>query len=108
MAKLKPMKVERDQYGCWIHPVYNETWNELFEDCERLNTEHAKLLNDTLGVYFKYTKLGDDPKISYEEWERMHEECDLSNWKPKLPKGYFEVGYWFTEDDAVAVFAKEK
>lgn len=108
MTKLKPMKFERDQYGSWIHPVYAETWEVLFEDIEWLNTEQAETFKNALGVDFKYLQLESDPNISYEEWDRMHKECDLSKWNPEIPEGYFEVGYWFTEDDAVAVFAKEK
>lgn len=109
MSKLKltPMQFERDQYGSWTHPVYAETWRELFGDAECLTTGEASLFMKTLGVDLKHLTLDSDPNVSLEEWERMHEEVDLSDWNPEVPEGYFEVGYWFTEDDAVAVFAKE-
>lgn len=110
MSKLKltPMPFERDYCGCWVHPTYTETWEKLFGDTECLERDEYELLLKTLGVDLKYLTLDSDPNVSLEEWERMHEEVDLSDWNPEVPEGYFEVGYWFTEDDAVAVFAKEK
>ena len=109
MTKLKPMKFERNQYGCWMHPVYGETWKELFGDeREWLSGEQAELFKTTLGVDLKFLELECDKNVSIEEWDRMHKELDLSKWTPEIPEGYFEVGYWFTEDDAVAVFAQEK
>lgn len=108
MSKLKPMRFERDKHGSWVHPVYEETWRELFGDVERLTVEQAATFMDALGVDLKHLTLESDPNITLDAWKNIHEEVDLSNWCPKIPEGYFEAGYWFTEDDAVAVFAKER
>ena len=91
--KLQPLPVERDAYGQWVHPVYQEEWYKTFEDDSPTEDQVDEFLL-SLGVTVKTLHLEDDA-------------VDLKDWNPEVPEGYFLVGIWDTEDTPVAVFAKE-
>lgn len=91
--KLQPLPVERDAYGQWVHPVYQEEWYKTFEDDSPTEDQVDEFLL-SLGVTVKTLHLEDI-------------EVDLTDWNPEIPEEYFLVGIWDTEDTPVAVFAKE-
>ena len=91
--KLQPLPVDRDAFGQWVHPVYQEEWYKTFEDDSPSEAQVDEFLL-SLGVTVKTLHLEDDA-------------VDLTDWNPEIPEGYFLVGIWDTEDTPVAVFAKE-
>ena len=104
--KLQPLPVERDAYGHWVHPVYQEEWYKTFEDDSPSEAQVDEFLL-SLGVVVKTLHLEDDDKSK--EFNKRYEdgEGDLTDWNPEIPEGYYLVGIWDTEDTPVAVFAKE-
>ena len=108
IKQLKPVEVVRDSYGEFVHPEYQKYWYDNFDGADRITKEQSNNLLNDLNVEIKTTKLEDDTSVSEEILEEIMESCNLSKWTPETPEGYFVVGYWFNEDSAVAVFAKEK
>lgn len=105
VIKLKPLPVERDAYGQWVHPVYQEEWYKTFGD-DSPSQEQAEAFCRDLGVIVETKHLEDDYNAS--EFNKRYEdgEGDLTDWNPEVPEGYFLVGIWDTDNTPVAVFAK--
>ena len=105
--RLEPVEVIRDGMGQFVHPTYHKYWADCFGDVEHITNEQYHNMLDELGVVAKHIYLSCDD-IDYETVDHLMEQADITEWNPTIPEGYFVVGYWFTEDDAVAVFAKHK
>lgn len=104
--QLKPTEIVRDEYGSWIHPEYQKYLDQHHENQEWLSqdewNEVKRYFNiETVQFYLEAC-------VSEDTWEKMMDDTDLSEWNPVAPDGFFLMDIHFTEDDAVAVFAREK
>lgn len=102
--QLKPVEVVRDEYGSWIHPEYRKYLDEHHENQEWLSQSEWDAIKrhfniETVSFYLESC-------TSMDDWEKMMENADLTDWKPIAPNGFFLMDIHFTEDDAIAVFAR--
>ena len=106
MNKLEPMEVIRTEMGTWTHPEYAKYLAEKFDDAEWIDQKDwdnfRKELNiDTVTFWMEST-------INSDDWEIMMDECDITKWDPIAPNGFFLIDINFSEDDAYAIFARNK
>ena len=104
--QLKPVDVVRDELGQWIHPEYLK-YLETFDDTEFIVQEQW----DEFKRYFNIqtVTLWLSASVSYDEFEEIiaMENSDLSKWEPIAPTGFFLIDISYTEEDAIAIFARE-
>lgn len=100
--KLEAMNVERNTHGEWTHPVYAEYYEKHFSD--GVTQEKWDAMLGHFGIKVAVTNLADDVPAMIAE--QMVDDCDLSNWDPITPQGFFLIDIYFGEDGAVAIFAK--
>lgn len=103
--QLKPVEIIRDDCGFWIHPEFRDYLNKHHENQEYISQEEWDELKryfniQTVNIYLETNVSGDD-------WEVIMDSCDLSKWNPIAPNGFFLIDINYTEDDAVAIFARE-
>lgn len=101
---IKPVKVERDQDGYWVHPDFPE-WDEGTG-----RDVIDKWFNDN-GIRFEIDMFEDSDTASEELKDRYfeHGECDISEWNPSCNAEHaFLLSIHDTEDGPVAVFAVPK
>jgi len=103
--QLKPAEIVRDEYGSWMHPEYREYLEKHHENQEWINQSEWNELKRHFNI--ETTSLHLEGSVSGDEWEHIMDACDLSKWDPIAPHGFFLIDIHFTEDDAVAVFARE-
>ena len=106
MNKLEPMEVIRTEMGTWTHPEYEKYLAEKFDNAEWIDQKDwynfRKELNiDTVTFWMEST-------INSDDWEIMMDECDITKWDPIAPNGFFLIDINFSEDDAYAIFARNK
>ena len=107
MSKLlEPMEIIRDETGSWINPGYLEYINKLDSQNDYLTREEWSALKnhfniDTVTIWMESNINGDD-------WEKMMDDCDITKWDPIAPTGFFLIDIGFGEDDAYAIFARNK
>ena len=46
--------------------------------------------------------------VNPDDWETMMDACDITKWNPIAPNGFFLIDIHFSEDDAYALFARNK
>ena len=103
--KIEPTEVIRSEMGTWTHPVYSQ-YLETFGDAEFISQEQWDALKkhfniDTVTLWMESSVSGDD-------WEVMMDNTDITKWEPIAPNGFFLIDINFSEDDAYAIFARNK
>ncbi len=97
---ITPLPVERNQYGYWTHPVYEEF-------CDG----REYISNEDFNVWMKDKGL--EWKVDYWDEEDIAPEVDgydLSAWEPKAPagEGWFVGSIHDTDDGAVCIWLRNK
>lgn len=97
---IKPLPVERNQYGYWTHPVYEEF-------CDG----REYISNEEFNVWMKANGL--EWKVDYRDEEDIDPEVDgydLSTWQPEAPagEGWFVGSIHDTDDGAVCLWLRYK
>jgi len=106
IKQLTPAEIKRDDCGQWIHPELAKYWDDNFgNDVEQVSKEQWNELKryfniETINIFL-------ESSVSSDDWEKMMDDCDISKWHPIAPHGFFLIDTHFTEDDAVALFARE-
>ncbi|EJK2158951.1 hypothetical protein NK436_001802 [Salmonella enterica] len=98
MNKITALSVERDQYGYWTHPLYDEF-------CAGREVISPDEFNDWLN------KNGLEWKVSYRDDEEIDTDvdwCDISAWQPEAPEGdgWFVGSIHDTDDGAVCIWLR--
>ena len=103
--QLKPADIVRDESGFWSHPEFSDYLEKHHENQEWISQAEW----DELKLYFNIQTVNIylESSVSEDDWEQMMDDCDLSIWDPIAPNGFFLIDINFTEDDAVAIFARE-
>ena len=104
--QLKPAEIVRDEYGSWIHPEYSKYLDQHHKNQEWLSQDEWNQVKRYFNIETVQFYL--EACVSEDTWEKMMDDTDLSEWNPVAPDGFFLMDIHFTEDDAVAVFAREK
>jgi hypothetical protein len=104
--KLEPMDIIRNEMGTWTHPVYSEYLANNLSDQEYITVgEWEDLKNhfniDTVTFWMESC-------VNIDDWEEMNDSADISKWNPIAPNGFFLIDIHFGEDDAYAIFARNK
>lgn len=99
-AKVTPVQVERDQYGYWTHPVYND----FCDGREHIPTDEFNAWMDANGLEWT---------VDYREEEEIDpavDGYDISKWQPEAPAGdgWFVGSIHDTEDGAVCIWLRNK
>ena len=97
---ITPLPVERNQYGYWTHPVYEEF-------CDG----REYISNEDFNVWMKDNGL--EWKVDYRDEEALDPEVDgydLSTWQPEAPagEGWFVGSIHDTDDGAVCIWLRNK
>lgn len=105
IKQLEPVEVVRDEYGCWMHPEFREYLDKHHYNQEQLSEDEWESLKRHFNIQTVNFYL--DGSVSPDDWEQMMDEPNLSKWDPIWPDGFFLIDIGFTEDDAIAIFARE-
>ncbi|WP_166167917.1 hypothetical protein [Acinetobacter sp. SA01] len=106
VKQLEPMDVIRSEMGTWTHPVYSAYMGENLGNKEYISPgeweDFKRHFNiDTVTFWM-------ESSINYDDWEAMMDDCDITKWNPIAPNGFFLIDINFSEDDAYAIFARNK
>lgn len=104
--KLEPMSVTRSEIGTWSHPVFAEYLSDLLGDREYISHEEWEALRKHFDI--DTVTLWMESSIGCDDWEVMMDDCDITKWDPIAPNGFFLIDINFSEDDAYAIFARDK
>lgn len=97
---IVPLPVERDPYGCWTHPVYDD----FCDGREYVPAAEFNAWMDANGL---------DWTVDYRDEEDIDpavDGYDISKWQPEAPagKGWFVGSIHDTEDGAVCIWLSNK
>lgn len=97
---IAPLPVERDQYGYWTHPVYEE----FCDGREHIPTAEFNAWMDANGLEWT---------VDYRDEEEIDptvDGYDISKWQPEAPagEGWFVGSIRDTEDGAVCIWLRYK
>lgn len=97
---IVPLPVERDQYGYWTHPAYDEFCNGR----EHIPSDEFNAWMDANGLAWT---------VDYRDEEDIDpavDGYDISKWQPEAPagKGWFVGSIHDTEDGAVCIWLRNK
>lgn len=106
LKKLEPMDVIRSEMGTWTHPVYMEYINEELGDIEFMTKDEWDSLRNHFNV--DTVTFWMESSVNSDDWETMMDDCDITKWNPIAPNGFFLIDINFSEDDAYAIFARNK
>ncbi|EAP2788250.1 hypothetical protein LOH80_003432 [Salmonella enterica] len=100
MNKITALPVEHDQYGYWIHPLYDE----FCDGSEVISPDEFNAWLEANGLEWK---------ISYRDDEEIDPDVvgyDISAWQPEAPAGdgWFVGSIHDTEDGAVCIWLRNK
>lgn len=103
---LEPMDIARCKMGTWINPFFDSYLNEVIGDKKFISQSEwddmKKHFNiDTVTIWM-------ESSINSDDWEKMMDDCDITKWDPIAPTGFFLIDIGFSEDDAYAIFARNK
>lgn len=98
--KILALPVERDQYGYWTHPAYEEF-------CDG----REYISNEEFNVWMKDNGL--EWEVEYRDEEALDPDVDgydLSTWQPEAPagEGWFVGSIHDTDDGAVCIWLRKK
>ena len=104
--KLEPAEIVRSEIGTWTHPVYSKYMNEHLENEEYVSREEWEKFKSHFGV--DTVMFWMESLVNSDDWEIMMDDCDITKWDPIAPNGFFLIDINFSEDDAYAIFARNK
>lgn len=104
--QLEPMEIIRSEMGTWTHPVYMEYNNEVLGDIEFMTKDEWDALRKHFNV--DTVTFWMESSVNSDDWETMMDDCDITKWNPIAPNGFFLIDINFSEDDAYAIFARNK
>jgi len=95
---IKPLEVQRDQYGYWSHPDYLA----FCDGREFISTEEFDQWMSDHGLKWK---------VNYRDEDMLDptvDGCDISAWQPESPEGegWFVGSIHDTEDGAVCIWLR--
>ncbi|ENZ8440936.1 hypothetical protein ACHA9J_005016 [Klebsiella oxytoca] len=98
MSKFKALPVERDQYGYWTHPLYDE----FCDGREFISSEEFNAWLDKNGLAWKVVYRDED------DVDPTVDGYDISQWQPEPPagEGWFVGSIHDTEDGAVCIWLR--
>ena len=104
--QLEPMEIIRSEMGTWTHPVYQSYLDEAIGDKEYISLGDwcdfkTKFNVDTVIFWM-------ESSVNSDDWETMMDNTDITKWNPIAPNGFFLIDINFSEDDAYAIFARNK
>lgn len=101
--QLEPIEVIRTKDGTWMHPEFEKYMKEQWNNAEWISQEQW----DEMKRYFNIhtTRIYMEGSVSSNAWESMMNSCNISDWYPVIPEGFFLVDLFFDEDDAQALIA---
>ena len=99
MNKITALPVERNQYGYWTHPLYDE----FCDGREFISSDEFNTWLDKNGLAWKVVYRDEDdvdPNI---------DGYDISQWQPEPPagEGWFVGSIHDTEDGAVCIWLRD-
>lgn len=104
--QLEPVEIIRGEMGTWTHPVYSSYVSENLDGKEYISRDEWDQLKNHFNIQtVTYWMEG---HVNPDEWEKMMDACDISTWDPIAPHGFFLIDIHFGEDDAYALFARNK
>lgn len=106
VKQLEPAEIIRSEMGTWTHPEYAKYLAEKFDDAEWIDRkdwgELKRHFNIDTATFWM------EGHVNPDDWETMMDACDISKWNPIAPNGFFLISIHFSEDDAYALFARNK
>ncbi|ECG7941705.1 hypothetical protein FLX82_20655 [Salmonella enterica] len=98
MNKITALPVERDNYGYWTHPLYEQ----FCDGREVISPDELNAWLDANGLEWKVSYLDD------EETDPDVDGCDISTWQPDPPagNGWFVGSIHDTEDGAACIWLR--
>ena len=104
--KLEPTEIVRGEMGTWTHPVYGAYLDKVFGDKEYISREEWEKFKSHFGI--DTVMFWREGSVNTDDWEIMMDDCDITKWDPIAPNGFFLIDINFSEDDAYAIFARNK
>lgn len=104
--KLEPQEIVRSEMGTWTHSVYAYHINSTFGEKEFATKDEWEAFKNLLSI--ETVTLWMEGSVNGDDWEIMMDACDISKWNPIAPNGFFLIDINFSEDDAYALFARNK
>ena len=80
--------------------------NEHLENEEYVSREEWEKFRNHFGV--DVVMFWMESSVNSDDWEIMMDACDITKWDPIAPNGFFLIDINFSEDDAYAIFARNK
>ncbi|EXE11919.1 hypothetical protein J559_3178 [Acinetobacter sp. 983759] len=106
IKNLEPMEIIRNEMGTWTHPVFSEYMNEHLENEEYVSADEWKKFKNHFDV--DTVTFWMESSVNSDDWEVMMDDSDITKWEPIAPNGFFLIDINFSEDDAYAIFARNK
>lgn len=106
VKRLEPAEIIRDEMGTWIHPVYSSYLSKNLDGKEYISRDEWDELKRHFNI--QTVTFWMEGHVNPDDWEAMMDTCDISKWNPTAPNGFFLIDMNFSEDDAYALFARNK
>lgn len=103
--QLEPAEIIRSEMGTWTHPVYSQ-YLETLGDSEFISQEQWSDFKKHFDI--DTVTLWMESSVNSDDWEIMMDNTDITKWDPIAPTGFFLIDISFSEDDAYAIFARNK
>ncbi|MCU4309532.1 hypothetical protein [Acinetobacter radioresistens] len=103
---LEPIEIIRSEMGTWTHPAFSEYMNENLKNEEYVSSDEWKKFKNHFDV--DTVTFWMESSVSPDDWEIMMDDSDITKWEPIAPNGFFLIDINFSEDDAYAIFARNK
>lgn len=99
-TEFKALPVERDQYGYWTHPLYEQ----FCDGREFIAPDEFNAWLDKNGLEWKVAYRGED------DIDTEVDGYDISSWQPESPtgEGWFVGSIHDAEDGAVCIWLRRK
>lgn len=104
--QLEPAEIIRSEMGTWTYPEYANYLAEKFNGAEFINQSEWDELKRHFNI--QTVTFWAEGHVTPDEWETMMDACDITKWNPIAPSGFFLIDINFSEDDAYALFARNK
>ena len=104
--KLEPMEIVRSEMGTWTHPIYGAYLDKVFGDKEYISLGDWCAFKTQFNIDTVIFWM--EGSVNSDDWEIMMDGCDITKWDPIAPNGFFLIDINFSEDDAYAIFARNK
>lgn len=104
--QLEPAEIIRSEMGTWTHPEYAKYLTEKFDGKECISRDEWDELKRHFNI--QTVTFWMEGHVNPDDWETMMDACDITKWNPIAPNGFFLIDIHFSEDDAYALFARNK